>query len=295
MTERSWPLRDYDLAETLLSGQAFRWNRNGDCWNGVVAGRWVELTVSGDPFKPSGHAQLTARTVVPQSDWKWITEYVGIDEDLPGIIRSFPVDPTLSEAVNACRGLRLLRQDPWECLASFICSSTKQIVQIREIIRLLCRDFGTAIPAQSVDGIAHSFPMPEAIASTSEARLRRCKLGFRAPYILGTARRVWSGQLDLDGLRGLSTDEAREALIECPGVGRKIADCVLLFAYGRQDAFPIDVWVQRILKNIYFKGKRRVSAQRLREFPLHYFGANAGYAQQYLFHYARTRLGRQWE
>ncbi len=290
-TSASWPLRDYNLAETLESGQAFRWNRRGEAWQGVVARRWVELIVSGDPLTESG-GLLTARTAVPQAEWKWLAEYLRIEEDIHGVIGSFPADLALGEAVAACRGLRLLRQDPWECLASFICSSTKQIVQIREIIRLLSRQFGSRVPASNELGETHSFPGAEVIAAATETRLRECKMGFRAPYLRGTAQRVASGQLDLDRLRALSTSEAREALMECPGVGRKIADCVLLFAYGRQDAFPIDVWVERVLLNLYFKGKRRPNAHKLREFPLRHFGSNAGYAQQYLFHYARTKKGK---
>ena len=124
---------------------------------------------------------------------------------------------------------------------------------------------------------------------SSEAELRACKLGFRAKYLFGTARMLAAGETDLDALHALSTDDARAALMRFPGVGRKIADCVLLFAYGRQDAFPVDVWVLKALRLLYFP-RRAPKPDRLRRFTETHFGPNAGYAQQYLFHYVRTKV-----
>src|SRR5205085_11934536 len=126
------------------------------------------------------------------------------------------------------------------------------------------------------------------LVSLTEAKLRSCKMGFRAPYLLETARIVASNHLNLESLRTLPTAAAGEALCELPGVGEKIANCVLLFAYGFQDAFPVDVWVQKALRQLYFV-RKRPSPRKLREFADTHFGANAGYAQQYLFHYARTK------
>jgi len=191
-------------------------------------------------------------------------------------------------AVNACRGLRLLRQDPWECLASFILSSTKQIVQIRQIVSLLCERLGEPIPAAAEYAPAFGFPSPARIARATEAELRACKMGFRAPYLLESARHVVEDRIDLERLRHLPVEIARAELIKLPGVGRKIADCVLLFAYGFQSAFPVDVWVMKALQKLYFP-RRRAKAKRLRHFSETHFGPNAGYAQQYLFHYMRTK------
>src|SRR5262249_33980345 len=146
-------------------------------------------------------------------------------------------------AVVACRGLRLLRQEPWECLASFILSSTKQIVQIRQIVSLLCERYGEPIPAAPEYAPAFAFPSPARLACATEPELRACKMGFRAPYLLKTARLVAEGKIDLERLRQLPAETARDELMGLPGVGRKIADCVLLFAYGFQSAFPVDVWV----------------------------------------------------
>jgi N-glycosylase/DNA lyase len=204
------------------------------------------------------------------------------------VLATFPDDEPMRAAVNACRGLRLLRQDSWECLASFILSSTKQIVQIRQIIALLCERFGEPVPAAPGHPPVHAFPSPARLAGATEAELRACKMGFRAPYLLATARRVAAGELDLDRLRRLSPEMARAELLHLPGVGRKIADCVLLFAYGFPAAFPVDVWVMKALRRLYFP-KRRPAAKRLRHFSETHFGVNAGYAQQYLFHYMRTK------
>jgi N-glycosylase/DNA lyase len=182
-----------------------------------------------------------------------------------------------------------LKQDPWECLASFILSSTKQIVQIQQIVALLCERFGERIPAAQTT--AYSFPSAETLGGVSEADLRSCKMGFRAPYLRQTALMVARGETDLAALYHLDTPQARAELMRCPGVGRKIADCVLLFAYHFQQAFPVDVWILKALRQLYFP-RRRPSPRRLLEFTQTYFGPNAGYAQQYLFHYMRTRIGR---
>jgi N-glycosylase/DNA lyase len=200
-------------------------------------------------------------------------------------------------------------------------SSTKQIVQIRQIIALLCEHFGepvslsspkggegreeeadyfeTQIPspqpsprlggAREENGLYFSFPTPQCIAATTEAELRACKMGFRAPHLLAAARRIADGKFDLKRLHRLPLAEAREELKKLHGVGDKIADCVLLFAYGFDSAFPVDVWVGRALRKLYFP-HRRVTTRKLQSFAATHFGPHAGYAQQYLFHYMRTKM-----
>jgi N-glycosylase/DNA lyase len=285
---------DYDLAATLDSGQAFRWRQNGDAWEGVIHGRWVRLNARRPGFQPGqSNAGLPAQptvieatTAIPQDDWSWLTDYLQSATDLGAVVATFPMDPSMQSAVAACGGLRLLRQDLWECLASFICSSTKQIVQIRQIVESLSQRFGDQIP--TLEGKAWTFPTAQRIAGLAETDLRECKLGFRAPYVLAAARAVAEGRLDLEAVRRLPLAEARAALVELPGVGRKIADCVLLFGYGFPTAFPVDVWIFRALRELYFP-KRKPKPQRLLRFTETYFGPHAGYAQQYLFHYMRKR------
>jgi N-glycosylase/DNA lyase len=280
-------VRHYDLAATLTSGQAFRWSWRDNGWIGVIGGsagaersRWVRLQLD--------ETGIRAETAEPVSDWRWLTHYLQTDLELDPILSAFPDDEPMRAAVNSCAGLRLLRQPPWECLASFILSSTKQIVQIRQIVALLCERFGEPVPAPDHSAF-HSFPSPERLARATEAELRACKMGFRAPYLLATAQAVADGNLHLESLRQKPAELARAELMQLPGVGRKIADCVLLFAYGFPEVFPVDVWVTKALRRLYFP-RRRPKLKQLRRFSETHFGAHAGYAQQYLFHYVRTKL-----
>ena len=274
-----FPVRDYDLAATLASGQTFRWRSGEGGWEGIVGSRWVRLR--------SGADTILAETAASGGDWRWLAEYLQVEQDLAQVLATFPEDEPMRAAVAACRGLRLLRQDPWECLASFICSSTKQIVQIQQIVALLCERFGEPVRVPRDRGAAFAFPSVERIAAAGEAELRACKMGFRAPNLRAAARKVAEGEIDLRRLATRSAEAARAELMLLPGVGAKIADCVLLFACGFPAAFPVDVWVRKALRRLYFP-RRQVTLKRLQEFTAAHFGPYAGYAQQYLFHYARV-------
>jgi N-glycosylase/DNA lyase len=296
MNEIVLPVREYDLAATLDSGQVFRWRQNENSWTGVVGKNFVQLTQT--------HEGILAQTAESQTNWNWLRDFLQTEIELEKILKTFPDDEPMRDAIRACRGLRLLRQEPWECLASFILSSTKQIVQIRQIVALLCERFGEPIlnwegrrvgDPNFRDGdtpsfpTINSFPTPEKIAGATELQLRNCKMGFRAPNLLAAARRIAEGAFDLEKIRRLDYAEARAELMKLRGVGGKIADCVLLFAYGFDSAFPVDVWIERALQRLYFP-RRRASGPRLRRFAATHFGPHAGYAQQYLFHYMRTKL-----
>ena len=276
---KSFPVQHYDLDGPLSSGQAFRWRRSGEGWQGIIGSHWVWLS--------AGRDSIIAQTAEPCDDWSWLRSYLQLDLALNEVLATFPQDKPILAAVTACRGLRLLRQEPWECLASFILSSTKQILQIQQIVGLLCQRYGERLAAPAGHSAANAFPCPARLAELTEPDLRGCKMGFRAPYLLETARAIAGGNFDLDRLHRLKAEEARTELMQLPGVGRKIADCVLLFAYGFQEAFPVDVWVTKALRELYFP-RRTVKLQRLYRFTTEHFGPNAGYAQQYLFHYMRT-------
>ena len=275
-----FPVHDYDLDATLTSGQAFRWELIDRGWESVIGVRWVRLI--------PGPAGIAAETVGPTKDWDWLAHYLQVQVELPRVLDTFPADEQMHAAVAACRGLRLLRQDPWECLASFILSSTKQIVQIRQMVSLLCERYGDRVATARGRPPAFSFPSPERLAACSENELRACKMGFRAPYLRVSAQKIAGGEVNLNSLSALSVAEARDELLKLPGVGCKIADCVLLFAYGFQEAFPMDVWVMKALRQLYFR-RRPIKAKRLHQFAATHFGPDAGYAQQYLFHYMRIR------
>jgi len=279
------PVRDYDLAATLDSGQVFRWQRAEASWHGIIGNHSVQLTQSDKG--------IHAITAAPVGDWHFLRDFLQTGIDLTAILKTFPDDEPMRAAVASCRGLRLLRQQPWECLASFILSSTKQIVQIRQIVALLCERFGEPCGGdwRSTPHLAGSacFPTPQRIAACTEADLRACKMGFRAPNLLNAARQIAEGKVDLERIRALDYAAARTELMTLRGVGGKIADCVLLFGYGFDTAFPVDVWIERALQELYFP-RRRASDQRLRRFAATHFGPHAGYAQQYLFHYMRTKI-----
>jgi N-glycosylase/DNA lyase len=218
-----------------------------------------------------------------------MSEYLQVELNLDAVLATFPSDAPMQAAQTACRGLRLLRQDPWECLASFILSSTKQILQIQQVVSLLCHRYGERLSVPTGHDPAFGFPSPERLATIPEAELRACKMGFRAPFLLAAARRVAEGSLDLKKLAESPVESARAELMSLKGVGAKICECVLLFAYGRQDAFPVDVWVMKALRQLYFP-RRKKSLRQLQAFAARHFGPNAGYAQQYLFHYARSHM-----
>jgi N-glycosylase/DNA lyase len=299
-TEILLRIRDYDLAATLDSGQVFRWRKENDSWTGIVGKNSVRLTQTREG--------IFAETAEPQKNWNWLRDFLQTEIELETILKTFPDDEPMNNAVASCCGLRLLRQDPWECLASFILSSTKQIVQIRQIVALLCERFGEPcsgvsaerrkplqvdkcglLPKAATPAMPVAFPTPQRLAAATESELRACKMGFRAPNLLAAARQIADGKFDLEKIRRLDYAEARAELMKLRGVGGKIADCVLLFAYGFDSAFPVDVWIERALQRLYFP-RRRASEPRLRRFAATHFGPHAGYAQQYLFHYMRTKL-----
>lgn len=266
------PAPDFDLAMTLDSGQVFHWEIVDVGFAGVIGDDAVYVEQRGDSLRATGEGKL-------------IGHYFALDHPLTDIYASFPNDPVMNAARDFCRGLRIIRQSKWECLATFICSSMKQVAHIRQISKKLRERFGEA--RQIDDRVVYTFPSAERIAASSEEELRKCALGYRAKNLVATARGVSSGEIDLEKVASLSDADLRARLCELPGVGAKVANCVMLFAYERLRAFPIDVWIDRILREKYFPRARKLNAARLRAFTEGYFGDHGGYAQQYLFHHAR--------
>jgi N-glycosylase/DNA lyase len=275
---------DFDLTKTLDSGQVFHWEKSGNGFMGTIGKRPMYVEQRGDVLTVCGGEAPTRspRRPLPGT----IRNYFALDHPLARICASFPDDPVMNAARDFCRGIRIIRQPRWECLATFICSSMKQVAHIRQISHALRRKFGVRKRLFGVD--LYVFPTAARIGEASEAELRECALGYRAKNLLLTARLVSSGEIDLDRMAGLSDSDLHASLRECPGVGAKVADCVMLFAYERLGAFPIDVWIERVLREKYLSRARRLNAARLRMFTQRHFGEHGGYAQQYLFHYART-------
>ena len=234
--------------------------------------------------------QHGAKLLFSGADRDVIANYFALDHPLKEICASFPRDAIMNQARDFCCGLRIIRQPKWECLATFICSSMKQVAHIRQISHALRRRYGRSLELSGLS--LHSFPTSQRIAKTSEATLRECALGYRAKNLLMTARMVASGEVNLENWGPLADDALRARLCELPGVGAKVANCVLLFAYERLCAFPIDVWIERVLREKYFARRKKTTTRKLREFASGYFGEHGGYAQQYLFHHARMTSRR---
>ena len=280
------PAPDLDLTMTLDSGQVFHWEKVSKGFVGTIGDLPVCIEQRGGVLcakVASGSSRSLGRDA--QDAHATISSYFALDHPLAEICASFPDDPVMNAARQFCRGLRIIRQPKWECLATFICSSMKQVAHIRQISLALRRRFGGR--RKVGDHVVYTFPLPQRIARASEKDLRECALGYRAKNLLATARLVSSGECDLESWSALSDPDLREKLCALPGVGAKIANCVMLFAYERLRAFPIDVWIERVLKQKYFPRKKKVTDLWLREFSQRYFGEHGGYAQQYLFHHAR--------
>jgi len=271
-----------DLGLTLSCGQAFRWDHRGGWWEGVVGGNLWRLRQDGDRLHYDGPSAGILR------------RYLALDENLPAILATVDRDPVIHHALETYCGLRILRQDPWEILVSFICATNTNIPRIRKMISSLAQNFGGEIPG--TDGPRYRFPSPGDLSRGIDL-LGTCRLGYRERSVAEAAARV-AGDPGLPGrISGLPFDEARDTLLSFRGIGEKAADCILLFGYHRLEAYPVDVWIRRIMYARYLEplpGARVPSEKedrRIREFGRHYFGAYAGYAQEYLF-CARENLNR---
>ena len=256
----STPCPWFSLRITLESGQFFRWRERDGDYEVHFRDRVIRARQEEETLRFEGADEAAVRRLF------------ALDHDLPAIRDELARDPVLREPLEAFRGLRILRQDPWECVASFITSAASNIPRITRNVRDMAAAFGTP-PA---------FPRPEEMGG--ERELRALKLGFRARHLADAARLARDGRLDrLDG----SLEEVRSALMEFPGIGLKVADCVALFAYEKLDAFPVDTWIRKAMRSRFFRN-RRVNDRRIAEFATRRWGPLAGYAQQYLFVSARS-------
>ena len=271
-----------ELSHSLECGQAFRWRREGGWYLGTVGATAMKVRMA-----PQG---LEVRSS-PKVGADFVRSYFRLDDDLDEILKTVSVDRHIRRAVEKYRGLRLLRQDPWECLVSYVASSASNIPKIARCIGKLSRMYGRSLRLGHFE--TYGFPPPERIASGGAGALRECELGFRAGYIAGIAREMTDpegqGPLAMEGLRSLRqvpAEQARLKLLEFLGVGEKVADCVLLFSLDKLETFPVDRWVQRAAERLFFRG-RKLSPKMVRYWGREHYGRYAGYAQQYLFHYMR--------
>jgi N-glycosylase/DNA lyase len=278
------------LDVTLCCGQTFRWDKIGDWWYGVAGDKVLKVRQVGDDFEYAG------------ADEKFVTHFFSLDVDLEKVLGSVNKDAHIANAIKDYWGLRMIRQDPWECLISYICATYKNIPAIRHMLNNMGRKFGDKVVLDGKEFF--TFPSCERLCKASEADLAACGLGYRAKYVFATAKSIREGTTNFDALLKMSYEQAKAVLMEFPGVGAKVADCVSLFSLGKTEAFPVDVWVKRVLLNHYgdqlepelFKklqnkpGLSDSDYKQLNLFGRNYFGKYAGWAQEYLYHSERMTI-----
>lgn len=273
-------ITDFNLKYTLESGQSFRWNRIDNAYYGVVEGRILKICQENDTLMIYSSCDEDEITFTSQ-----MSHYLDLNRDLAHILAAVNVDAYIDRAINRFRGMRLLNQEIWETLASFILSQNNNIARIRKIIRTLSKRFGQKV---EYDGfVDYTFPTPNILAHAGINQIFECGAGYRASYLWNAANNVANGVLVLDTLKQLNYVDAKYELMKLQGVGEKVADCICLFSLGHLTALPIDVWIKRIFERVYIC--RTAKPKEIQEFAKQYFGKYVGYAQQYLFHYAQNQ------
>lgn len=287
----------FNLDFTLQCGQVFRWKRIDDWWYGVVRQKAVKVRQNG--------SALEFQTYPEEPDSEFLENYFRLDDNLPKIYSLIVRDEHIKAAVEEFKGLRLMRQEPWECLISYICATNKNIPAIKDMILNISKGFGKKLQFDGQE--FYTFPKPLDLANANIDDLRACKLGFRAERVLEVSHKVTAGEFDLEALRELNYEKAKAELVKLSGVGPKVADCILLFSLDKLEAFPIDVWMKRIVMEYYSdhfgqsfvkkvlskKSLTRGEYNRIGWFGREYFGKLVGYAQEYLFHFKRCMSQRR--
>ena len=270
----------FNLDLTLSCGQIFGWKRDAGVWAGIHKGKVIEMEQRGDLIHYAGCTRTE------------LIHFLGLDHDIREIesslhhhIRQYTgcEDDFFKRNYEIAQGIRIIRQDPWECLISFICSANSNIPTIGKRISLLIERFG------GEEGrTCHIFPDPKTLSVCTEEELRGCLTGYRAPFLKKTASLICHDKVFFSKVSSEPYHEAKKLLMTLPGVGPKVADCVLLFSFGRYEAVPIDVRIRRIITTEYLKtlsdsDEMKLTYDEIADFCREYFGPFAGYAQQYLF------------
>jgi len=286
----------FSLDLTLQCGQAFRWKKIDEWWYGVVRQNVVKAR--------QNESIIEFKTYPEELGSKFLKNYFRLDDDLLKIYSSILKDEHIKAAVEEFEGLRLMRQEPWECLISYICATNKNISAIKDMILNLSERFGKKLRFDELE--FYTFPKPRDLAKAALEELKACKLGFRAERVLEVSNKVSAEESNLEVLRELTYEVAKNELMKLPGVGPKVADCVLLFSLDKLEAFPIDVWIKRIFMKYYpdyfepsFVKKVLIKKsftcgeyKKISLFGRKYFGEFVGYAQEYLYHFERCMSKR---
>jgi N-glycosylase/DNA lyase len=271
---------NFDLSNIFDCGQCFRFNKTSKTaenhYEGVAFGKYLRA------YQNKKENKIYFETNIDDFNNIW-RDFFDIDRDYKTIFETLRKDEILRKASDFCPGIRILKQEPFECLISFIISANNNIPRIKKTIERLCENFGTAAGGIHDAPYYYTFPDAEKIASLTLDDLDVLHSGFRAKYILGAAKNIADGDINLESVYKMPLDEGSEYLQRIKGVGAKIAACVLLFAYNKLEAFPVDVWIKRVLEKYYPYD----SSNLLNFSPQEYFGEYAGIAQEYLYYYER--------
>jgi len=268
----------FNIGQILECGQCFRFDKISD--------NEYYITAFGKKLLIKQYSKeiMLSPTTNDEFEKLW-KHYFDLETDYSKIQEILTAnDFVMRDAVEFAPGIRLLNQDTWECLISFIISQNNNISRIKKIIENLCCRFGD----ESSDG-SFSFPSPKILSEAKIKELVQCGTGYRAEYISRAAKKIHNGEIDLEDFKSLSTKELGDSLMKIKGIGRKVADCITLFSFARKDIFPVDVWSKRVMEHFYFNGNE-VSINEIHQKAQKLFGCYGGYAQQYLYHYARNFL-----
>lgn len=268
---------DFELSNVFDCGQCFRWDKASEnSYIGVACGKALLVEKASDSI-------ILHRTSMEDFDKIW-RGYFDFERDYTDIKNTLCNDAVLKEAVAFGKGIRILNQEPFEALISFIISASNNIPRIKGIITRLCENFGEEI--SYMDKTYYTFPTVERLAKETPESLSVIRAGFRDKYIIDAAKKVYNGEICLESIHLMTTADAKAELMKINGVGNKVADCALLFGFGKCDCFPTDVWIKRIMEHCYFGGEE-TSIKSILKYAEANFGGLGGFAQQYLFYWAR--------
>ena len=266
--------KDFDPKHIFECGQAFRWKLEEDnSYTNIAFNKLINVK------KEEGKIILSNTN---RKDFFHIWyDYFDLGRDYGQIKRTLSADPVLDKASKYGHGIRILRQDPFETIISFIISANNQIPRIKKSIELISQHYG-----KKIQDSYYSFPSSDALSRVDLEDLKTIsRVGFRAERIIKTAQIISNGEINLDSIYNLNRNQGKELLMTLPGVGPKVSDCILLFAFSKEDAFPVDVWVKRVMEHFYLK--KETNIKHIGDEGAKAFGKLAGFAQQYLFYYAR--------
>jgi len=270
----------FHIGQILECGQCFRFEQLDDMHYALVA--FGKVLYTKQSAKAVEFYYDNNKLEIPEFEAIWLP-YFDLHRDYGAIIAKITAnDPVMQAAVDFAPGIRILQQDPWEMLISFIISANNRILQIKQVVKNISAQYGTKIDTQN-----YAFPTVSQLSQATTEDLRALKTGFRDKYIVDAAQKVVTSALDTSRNTSMPTDDLRKSLLAVSGVGEKVAHCILLFGYGRMDTFPVDTWVRKVMQQYYFDGQPANAAQ-IHALAQNRFGELSGFAQQYLFHYIRT-------